>query len=421
MEVSMSTIRTRILEALVVAAGLNLAAGLYLCLCAQDFPRITYELQAGSRIRDECLPCVGPINWVEEPLAGSFTLQRLPVKIVGELYALEGLDLQSQNPEPAGQYQVQGAGQFHLVNPETQRVSLTLQVNNTADVILTNSVEKVEALWPTVQFEVTEDGTRELVHRYTIWIVAKPKLAMVAYTLVPMSAVPEDGSYLLDDCTGCLAPPAAPVPIEGTLRLGLLEGDPAGLGEVKYFVDSMSFRSLGGFASYEIGGIGSWTRSNFSGVPPRQQGSAVVDINADTGVLLTSPEGPVPQDAYGTGIDIVLKRENPQLDERSYTLHILAKLMEPQGRPFRRGDSNEDGEVNISDAVYSLLWLFSSGTAPRCLDTADADANGVAELTDAVFLLMYLFQGGSPPPAPGPANCGEPLGPGLGCGVYPAC
>lgn len=58
------------------------------------------------------------------------------------------------------------------------------------------------------------------------------------------------------------------------------------------------------------------------------------------------------------------------------------------------GDSNGDASVDISDAVFTLLHLFSGGTAPGCLRQADANSDGDVDVSDAIYLLGYLFQGG---------------------------
>ncbi len=70
---------------------------------------------------------------------------------------------------------------------------------------------------------------------------------------------------------------------------------------------------------------------------------------------------------------------------------------------FLRGDANFDLAVNISDAIFSLSYLFLGGPAPSCDDAADADDSGKLALTDAVFTLSFLFRGGArplPPPYP---------------------
>ncbi len=74
------------------------------------------------------------------------------------------------------------------------------------------------------------------------------------------------------------------------------------------------------------------------------------------------------------------------------------------GKQFRRGDANDDGKVDISDAVFILNHLFLGGPAPSCLDAADfndQDKNTV-NLSDAIYLLSHLFRGGPELPAPYP-------------------
>jgi hypothetical protein len=89
--------------------------------------------------------------------------------------------------------------------------------------------------------------------------------------------------------------------------------------------------------------------------------------------------------------------------------------------PFRRGDSNTDGKVDLSDAIHVLGHLFlGNPTRLSCRDASESNEDGKLDLTDAIFLLNYLFLGGGPPPAPGPATCGIPAAYRLGCETYPA-
>lgn len=74
---------------------------------------------------------------------------------------------------------------------------------------------------------------------------------------------------------------------------------------------------------------------------------------------------------------------------------------------FKRGDSNADGTVDLSDAVYTLGWLFQGGPEPVCQDAADANDDQTIDISDAVYALSWLFTGGDPIPAPGPAACGD--------------
>jgi hypothetical protein len=56
-----------------------------------------------------------------------------------------------------------------------------------------------------------------------------------------------------------------------------------------------------------------------------------------------------------------------------------------------------------------------------CLDAADADDNGTLDLTDALYTLSFLFLGGPSPEAPFP-DCGvERWIDALGCEEYPLC
>ena len=69
---------------------------------------------------------------------------------------------------------------------------------------------------------------------------------------------------------------------------------------------------------------------------------------------------------------------------------------------FRRGDTNGDGQVDLSDGIATLTFLFTGGERPGCADAADADDSGNIDLSDGIYTFQYLFIGGAPPPPPGP-------------------
>ncbi|MBN1444398.1 MAG: CotH kinase family protein [Planctomycetes bacterium] len=93
-----------------------------------------------------------------------------------------------------------------------------------------------------------------------------------------------------------------------------------------------------------------------------------------------------------------------------------------QDLPFRRGDSNADGRVDIADSIFSLRYMFQGWTAPPCLDAADANDDGDADISDPIVTLLYLFQGGRALPSPGPQDCGpDPTPDDLACSSYTAC
>lgn len=74
------------------------------------------------------------------------------------------------------------------------------------------------------------------------------------------------------------------------------------------------------------------------------------------------------------------------------------------GDIIARGDSNDDGVVNLSDVIHLNSYLFQGGPAPPCMNQADATGNGVVDGSDSAFLLEWLYNGGPAPPSPGPYN-----------------
>lgn len=64
------------------------------------------------------------------------------------------------------------------------------------------------------------------------------------------------------------------------------------------------------------------------------------------------------------------------------------------------GDSDENGIIELSDAVLLIDYVFAGGVAPSTLSGGDADGNLFISISDAVFLLRYLYQGGLQPTCP---------------------
>ncbi|MBI4584996.1 MAG: thrombospondin type 3 repeat-containing protein [Planctomycetes bacterium] len=88
---------------------------------------------------------------------------------------------------------------------------------------------------------------------------------------------------------------------------------------------------------------------------------------------------------------------------------------------FIRGFVNSDGDLDISDSIGILLFLFVGGDEPPCRDAADADDNGEIEITDAIYGLSFLFLGTAPPESPYPACGRDPTQEGLGCATFAGC
>ena len=82
---------------------------------------------------------------------------------------------------------------------------------------------------------------------------------------------------------------------------------------------------------------------------------------------------------------------------------------------FRRGDTNGDLTVDVSDGVATLNFLFLGGANPACFDAADANDDGAIGLSDAVYSFNALFLEGDPFPAPSPEPGVDPTEDSLGC------
>jgi hypothetical protein len=70
------------------------------------------------------------------------------------------------------------------------------------------------------------------------------------------------------------------------------------------------------------------------------------------------------------------------------------------GDQFRRGDANNDGGIDIADAVFTLQYLFGNGTDLSCPDAGDANDDETIDIADAISILDHLFGGGADLPAP---------------------
>jgi hypothetical protein len=63
---------------------------------------------------------------------------------------------------------------------------------------------------------------------------------------------------------------------------------------------------------------------------------------------------------------------------------------------YKPGDCNGDDNVDISDVVCLISYIFSGGT-PVCLAASDANCDAMVDISDVVYLIAYIFSGGSMP------------------------
>ncbi len=92
-----------------------------------------------------------------------------------------------------------------------------------------------------------------------------------------------------------------------------------------------------------------------------------------------------------------------------YGTNTLYKLLVVSDGPdFLRGDSDSNNLVNLADAIFTAMWLYSSGSTPTCMDAADANDDGTLDISDPIYTLLYLFGGSAAPPLPFPQPGEDP-------------
>jgi hypothetical protein len=67
------------------------------------------------------------------------------------------------------------------------------------------------------------------------------------------------------------------------------------------------------------------------------------------------------------------------------------------------GDANGDGQVELSDVVYIINYLYKGGSAPECdpvTDCGDVNNDEIVDISDVLYLINYLYKGGPPPGNP---------------------
>ena len=102
-------------------------------------------------------------------------------------------------------------------------------------------------------------------------------------------------------------------------------------------------------------------------------------------------------------------------------LLLLHSSLPAQEVSFRRGDSNVDGNFDISDPIFTMRMIFLGDASPGCDDAADVDDDGELGVTDGIFSMRCLFLDGPPPPAPFD-DCGLDVSADpFTCTNYPAC
>ncbi|TFH53844.1 MAG: hypothetical protein E4G91_11540, partial [Candidatus Zixiibacteriota bacterium] len=97
-------------------------------------------------------------------------------------------------------------------------------------------------------------------------------------------------------------------------------------------------------------------------------------------MMTTASRASTPDNSYGWGI-----------------VNTWASLHVSYAVSYVPGDADGSGDVDVSDAVYLISYIFSGGTEPFPIAAGDADCSGAIDISDVVYLISYIFSGGAAP------------------------
>jgi hypothetical protein len=94
---------------------------------------------------------------------------------------------------------------------------------------------------------------------------------------------------------------------------------------------------------------------------------------------------------YGTYYWKVIAKDNFGLERESdQTCYFMVT-------GIHAGDFNGDGSIDISDVVFLVNYLYTSGPAPDPLELGDVNCDDGVNVSDVIFLINFLFKNGPPP------------------------
>jgi hypothetical protein len=143
----------------------------------------------------------------------------------------------------------------------------------------------------------------------------------------------------------------------------------------------------------------------------RKNGTAIP--GADSATFIIENVGPEDVAMY----DVVVVNDCGSISSDSVALSLDSAC----SGTFVRGDANQDLEIDISDAITILNYLFRGGVTISCLSSIDANDDGGLDIAEAIFVLSFLFRGGLEMPLPNfISGCGaDPTPDALTCESYP--
>ncbi len=113
-------------------------------------------------------------------------------------------------------------------------------------------------------------------------------------------------------------------------------------------------------------------------------------------------------DDYARGMDYYYNSSTGEWTYMEDALFFRVDVSYPE--VYLCGDANNDGAVNVSDAVWVINYVFVGGPEPDPFLSGEVNCDGAVNVSDAVWLINYVFVGGNDPCD---SNPGSPNGDGI--------
>lgn len=142
--------------------------------------------------------------------------------------------------------------------------------------------------------------------------------------------------------------------------------------------------------------------------------NGTAEINADGTVTYT----PAPE--YSGPDSIVYSISDGNGGSDNGTISITVNEVVTPAASVIRGDANIDGNLDVSDPILTMLFLFDDGTI-GCQLALDSNDDEFVDLGDIIFTLNHLFSTGGQPGAPFPFCGTDPTTGALSCENFGLC